>query len=542
MPMPLRAVATIGACLAALFIAAYCSATAAPAADIPPTDIMLVLDNSGSMKTNDPGFLTRSVVTNFTRELGPTARLGMVVFDKKARLEHPLERMDDQQTRQAFLAALDQVDYSGQRTNSPAGVERAVYELKASGRPEAGRVIIFLTDGIVDTGDAEKDEESARWLRGNLAAEARESGIRIFAVAFTDNADYRTIQSLANVTNGEYYRAYTAGDIPLVFDRITAELARPAAGEIPPAPRSDGRPPAGEPAMDRSPPRNDAELSLAWLTADTLLLLVVVISAIFVVSRLRRRAFTRGRDSGAGGVPPMRARLVPEGGPGQPQGPIELNKPVMFVGRDENCHIRINRKTVSSRHAVILFKDAAFFLEDRNSTNGTFLEGVKISPNKAYRLKNGDDLSFDVYRFSFVLPGPPSGGQTVLSSRDMETTMIQADAQNPRSPRPMNGDETARHRIQRQPPRKPRTPEHGPSGEGDAQSGEKAAKSVDKMNSTAESRASETMIKSRMCPNHPSWRATEFCELCRKGFCRQCVVAVSGRTLCAGCARQLGKK
>ena len=35
----------------------------------PPLDIVLVLDNSGSMKKNDPAFLTREVVTNFVNGL-----------------------------------------------------------------------------------------------------------------------------------------------------------------------------------------------------------------------------------------------------------------------------------------------------------------------------------------------------------------------------------------------------------------------------------------------------------------------------------------
>jgi len=36
----------------------------------PQLDIVLVLDNSGSMKKNDPKFLTRKVVENFLNGLG----------------------------------------------------------------------------------------------------------------------------------------------------------------------------------------------------------------------------------------------------------------------------------------------------------------------------------------------------------------------------------------------------------------------------------------------------------------------------------------
>ena len=53
-------------------------------------DIVLVLDNSGSMKTNDPDFLTRDVVTNFVDGLGDNSRLGMVIFGREATLAEPL--------------------------------------------------------------------------------------------------------------------------------------------------------------------------------------------------------------------------------------------------------------------------------------------------------------------------------------------------------------------------------------------------------------------------------------------------------------------
>ena len=42
-------------------------------------DILFVLDNSGSMRSNDPNFITREVVTNFVSDLGERARLGMVI-------------------------------------------------------------------------------------------------------------------------------------------------------------------------------------------------------------------------------------------------------------------------------------------------------------------------------------------------------------------------------------------------------------------------------------------------------------------------------
>src|SRR5919106_4716940 len=56
------------------------------ASPTPPKDIMLVLDNSGSMKKNDPQFLMREMVSAFADGLAPDSRLGLVLFDEKAHL------------------------------------------------------------------------------------------------------------------------------------------------------------------------------------------------------------------------------------------------------------------------------------------------------------------------------------------------------------------------------------------------------------------------------------------------------------------------
>ena len=106
-------------------------------------DIMLVLDNSGSMIKNDPNFLTRDVVMNFLRGFGDKSRIGMVIFDQEAKLVEPLIEITIPGARAEFIESLDTVNYKGQFSDSPAGIERAIYELKLHGRMHARKVIFF---------------------------------------------------------------------------------------------------------------------------------------------------------------------------------------------------------------------------------------------------------------------------------------------------------------------------------------------------------------------------------------------------------------
>ncbi len=56
-------------------------------------------------------------------------------------------------------------------------------------------------------------------------------------------------------------------------------------------------------------------------------------------------------------------------------GEFVLDKEVMTIGRKEDNDIRIENLAVSGHHAKLLtiFEDS--FLEDLNSTNGTFVNG-----------------------------------------------------------------------------------------------------------------------------------------------------------------------
>ena len=215
-------------------------------------DIVLVLDNSGSMRKNDPQFLAKVAVRTFLQGLEGDIQVALVLFDQGVRLELPLTPLHNA-TRADFLDKLDRLNYRGLLTNTPAAMERALYELRVSGRSHGERSIILMTDGIVDVapeGPDPGDIEKTRWLKSSLADEAAEGNVRIFGIAFTEEADYELIQTLAVRTGGQYYRALRADDIDGVFQDLGERLADP----LTPAPIAtpQASPPAAR--VDRAPP------------------------------------------------------------------------------------------------------------------------------------------------------------------------------------------------------------------------------------------------------------------------------------------------
>ena len=190
-----------------------------------PIDVMLVLDNSGSMKKNDPKFLVAEAIKEFISQKNENTRVGIIIFDGKVQLKVSLT-VASFANRETILNSIKEINYKGQYTDFPAAIERAIYELKDNGREDTSKSIIFMTDGIVDTGDTSRDLEKSRWMRDELSADAADNGIKVFGIAFTEAADFQLIQSISQQTKGEYFRALVAEDLKNVFQQINEAIEK----------------------------------------------------------------------------------------------------------------------------------------------------------------------------------------------------------------------------------------------------------------------------------------------------------------------------
>lgn len=63
------------------------------------------------------------------------------------------------------------------------------------------------------------------------------------------------------------------------------------------------------------------------------------------------------------------------------------------IGRETDNTIVIDNKLASRHHCMIQKIRDAYFLKDENSTNGTFLNGRRIPPDKYVRLNPGDKIT-----------------------------------------------------------------------------------------------------------------------------------------------------
>ncbi len=405
-------------------------ADAAPVAGAAPVDVVFVLDNSGSMRAHDPEFLTRDAVLAFAEALEARAgkqafeaRIGVVLFDEEARLALPLTKLSTGTAAAVLAPALAGLDYSGQRTRSADGIERALYALRQTEQPGGRQAIILLTDGKLDTGDPAKDREAAAWLRDDLAGESRERGIPIFGLAFTERADYQLLQAVARKTGAAYYRAQRASELGDITAKVLAQLmkdepedrdAEPAAVDAhteavaalasasptPDVAAAPLQPTSGEAARER----------LGWLPWAVLF----VAAGLFGLRARARGAAARAESDPERPAAPA-AQLLDVGGVlGETGRATPLLPGRTRIGRDPHNDIMIPDDTISSEHAVIELAGGRYWLEDLRSTNGTKHGDVRLARGERVALKGGDHVRFADVDLMFVFAGYVPGGATVM--------------------------------------------------------------------------------------------------------------------------------
>jgi hypothetical protein len=75
---------------------------------------------------------------------------------------------------------------------------------------------------------------------------------------------------------------------------------------------------------------------------------------------------------------------------------------VTTLGRDVNNSIIVEDPFASTEHAVLTFRGRAWYVEDRDSTNGTFVNGSRVSG--VAPLGFGDQLQVGQARFRLERP------------------------------------------------------------------------------------------------------------------------------------------
>jgi Ca-activated chloride channel family protein len=190
-------------------------------------DLMLAIDLSESMHTSDFYTPQNQVINRFEAvkyvikpfvEKRAGDRLGLILFADHAYLQAPLT-LDNQAVNILIQKAM--LGMAGKKTAIGDAIGLAVKKLRD--RPENSRVLILLTDG----------ENTAGKLEPLKAAElAQQYHIQIYTIGIGMKDDMgrgfdeKTLNKIANLTNGQYYPATSLDALAQVYQHIDSTLKK----------------------------------------------------------------------------------------------------------------------------------------------------------------------------------------------------------------------------------------------------------------------------------------------------------------------------
>ncbi len=96
----------------------------------------------------------------------------------------------------------------------------------------------------------------------------------------------------------------------------------------------------------------------------------------------------------------------------------------MLVGRHQDADLLLQSAEISRRHAAFLLKDDALWVQDLKSSNGTFVNDIRIDQDKM--LMDGDIVQFASIKFNVLAPVK---AVEVAEQSIVEPTSIIADAE-----------------------------------------------------------------------------------------------------------------
>jgi Mg-chelatase subunit ChlD len=387
-----------------------------------PQDVMLVLDNSGSMQKNDPSILAKPAVQKFAETLSPLYRIGIIIFSDNSQLVLPLTPASDTNTRSSIDTALGGLNYKGLLTNSPSGIEKALYELREHGLQNAVKSIIFMTDGIVDVGSKIGSLNKRSWLLTNLCQESKKLGIKIFCIAFSEEADFQLLQVLAYETGAAYFRLFKPEELNDAFEKIHKNLIIAKKNESVSQPSQ--QPSTTVTTLSNISTNEIGKKETATniiMSKETIALLIVLLLMVILVGLILSRLRLKKRRIGKSEPPKAELWDVAN----VTNGHVHPIKDQIFkIGRHPGNNLCIPKETVSNLHAIIFYENGIYYIQDQRSINGTRINGKTVTGKEP--LKGGDTIRIDTYAFVFKF-GP-----------DLGATMIH----NPITIQETDGDET----------------------------------------------------------------------------------------------------
>jgi len=193
-----------------------------------PTDVVLVLDRSGSM--NDDGAKPPQPITNakeaakvFIQKTQTVDRVGVVSFATTASLS-PEQTLTEDHSK--VVTAITNIAIGApdneQHTNIGDGIKKAFDEIQVNSRERAKKAIILLTDGVASR-PLNTEDSSANYPEQYALSQAqkvKDEDVSLYIIGLGNDINESFLKNQLATTENHYYKAVNSTQLAGIYSDI----------------------------------------------------------------------------------------------------------------------------------------------------------------------------------------------------------------------------------------------------------------------------------------------------------------------------------
>ncbi|MFC0329219.1 VWA domain-containing protein [Paenibacillus sepulcri] len=173
-------------------------------------DIVLVVDNSGSMLETDPDNERYAAAKQLINNMDSDNRVAVVAFSNTAELIQPFVSLDTQDEKNSVNAVIDSLKPTDGGTDFSLALTEAMKTIEGKENAKRGTLVILLSDGF---SESNIDQQLAAYQEQQIA-------VNTVGLSVVDARGSALLQQIAESTGGSYYDVSEASGLALVFQNI----------------------------------------------------------------------------------------------------------------------------------------------------------------------------------------------------------------------------------------------------------------------------------------------------------------------------------